>query len=192
MAYPYIYICCRACGVTYGKDQTLIDPAAAELLIAAASAATLTSAPAIFLEPEVSELPDLRCTSPTCRQPVRASYRYRFRNAQVGASEAAAVAVHPGTGEVVYCFANPTDPLPERYARAGFEKQQFHSLSSLRAFCNARGLVNDIEYDNPHDGMTEESMRTREEWERGKASKYQRERALAAQAAENERRGKRR
>jgi hypothetical protein len=109
------------------------------------------------------------------------SGRYRrSRNAQVGADEAAAVAVNEKTGEVVYCFANPSDPLPERYAAAGFKKEQFHSLASLRSFCKQRGLVNDIEYDNPHDGYTEEQQRAEAERERNRDSKYQRAREEAA------------
>lgn len=108
-------------------------------------------------------------------------------NAQVSASEAAAVAVHPKTGEVVYCFLNPSDPLPERYAAEGFEKQQFQSLSSLRQFCNQRGLVNDIEYDNPHDGYHEEQLRERERIESQRGESYRRERDLAQRAVNAER-----
>lgn len=106
------------------------------------------------------------CGNPARILTIGAGDNSRRHYAQVGAGEAAAVAVHPKTGEVVYCFANPGDPLPKRYAKAGFEKQQFHSLHALRSFCKSRGLVNDIEYDNPHEGYGEEVQRKREEAER--------------------------
>lgn len=127
------------------------------------------------------------CGAPTVFAPLYAGERGRIRNAQVGASEAAAVAINDATGEVVYCFANPGDPIPERYAAAGFRKEQFHSLSSLRRFCDERGLVNDVEYDNKHDGYGEEMQRQAEAVEREHGSAYRRERDLAARAIAAER-----
>jgi hypothetical protein len=73
----------------------------------------------------------------------RASARRRCYNAQVPESEAATVAVHPTTGEVVYCFDRPDRPMPPQYAAEGFEKRQFQSLAALDKFCTDRGLVNE-------------------------------------------------
>lgn len=106
----------------------------------------------------------------------------RFFNAQVAANEAAAVAVHPVTGETVYCFTDPNGDMPEQYRREGFVKQQFHSARELEKFCRERGLVNDIEYGNKHDGAFEYSQKVkaeREEERREKMAEYQRARERA-------------
>ena len=63
----------------------------------------------------------------------------RGKNQQVSEKEASAVAIHPQTGEVVYCFSRPDAPMPEMYKNEGFEKVQFQSYKSLENFCRERG-----------------------------------------------------
>ena len=131
------------------------------------------------------------CPYPQCpSQPAAADLLWRgnramynpsnvLHNAQVGADEAAAVAVHPETGEVVYCFTDPRNPMPSRYAEQGFVKQQFHSGRQLEAWCKARGLVNDMSYGNKHDGAFEESQKKKSVLEaerRERQAEYQRAR----------------
>lgn len=107
-----------------------------------------------------------------------------FRTARVSSREAAAVAIHPVTGDPIFCFARPTDPLPDRYRRLGYEKKQFHSIHELRRWCASKGLVNDItEYDNPDAGGYDDEVRERQEAEDRKwMETYKRERELAARA----------
>lgn len=182
--YPFVYTKCSKCGNETGRNITTLSESAAAALNGLSDGT------------ETPEHPELQCRYPQCRPTTTSSYRYHVRNAQVGADEAAAVAVriNPQTGkeEIRYCFFAPGDPLPERYAAQGFQKQQFHSLSSLRAFCSARGLRNDIEYDNKHEGTHEEGMRAREEWERTRDAKYQQERREVERAMNDERRSQRR
>lgn len=68
-------------------------------------------------------------------------------NAQVAEQEAAAVAVHPKTGDVSFCFPTPDSPMPALYASQGYVRVKFKSFHALQAFCRARGLVNDVETD---------------------------------------------
>ncbi len=104
-------------------------------------------------------------------------------NVRVSEREATAVAIHPLTGDPVFCFASPTDPLPERYRRLGYEKRQFHSIHELRAWCRSKGLVNDVlEYDQAYDGYSEEVARQQEEADRRWLERYRKERELAARA----------
>lgn len=106
------------------------------------------------------------------------------RNAQVGEREASAVAIHPVTGEVVYCFGDdPAKPLPEEWKKEGFEKKQFHSFKELEKFCRERGQVNDIEGDwHKDDGYFEEDLaRRRKQWsEERKRYMEEREKVKAA------------
>jgi hypothetical protein len=85
------------------------------------------------------------------------------RNQQIDPREAAAVAIHPKTGEVVYCFDTPTRDMPAQYRNEGFQKVQFHTARALEQFCRERGLVNDAEYGNKHDGYHEEMQRVQAE-----------------------------
>lgn len=99
-------------------------------------------------------------------------------------SDCAAVAIHPVTGDPIFCFMRSTDPLPERYRRLGYEKRIFRSVSELRRWCASKGLVNEItEYDNPNArGLDDDMARIQEEADRRWLDSYRRERALAARA----------
>jgi hypothetical protein len=104
-------------------------------------------------------------------------------NARVSSSEATAVAIHPITGDPIFCFARPSDPLPERYRRLGYEKRQFHSIHELRRWCASKGLTNDVtDYDQPHEGFMEDAWKQQEEADRRWRETYARERELAARA----------
>jgi hypothetical protein len=46
------------------------------------------------------------------------------------------------TGEVRYPGRNDV-PIPERYAKQGFERREMPTLASLRRFENERGVVNE-------------------------------------------------
>lgn len=119
------YVTCSACGSEYGFNAAQPDS-------------------------------DRSCPSQQCRPKTEGLLRRwgRISAAQVGEKEATAVAVHPGTGEVVYCFDRPDAPMPESYAREGFEKKQFHSIHELRSFCKSQGVLNDVvETDSRHDGV---------------------------------------
>lgn len=108
----------------------------------------------------------------------------RIRNQQVADVEAAAVAFNPKTGERVYCFANPTDPLPEQYAKEGFVKQQFKTARELEKFCRDNNLVNDMEYGNRHDGAFEEHLKRRSKDEKRAAEERAEKRREYQQARE--------
>ena len=104
-------------------------------------------------------------------------------NAQVSEREATAVAIHPVTGDPIFCFAKPTDPLPERYRRLGYEKRQFRSLHELRRWCASKGLTNDItDYDQNYEGFMEAAQAEQEAADKKWADTYRRERELAARA----------
>lgn len=107
-----------------------------------------------------------------------------FTRAQVGEKEATAVAIHPGTGEVVYCFGDdPAKPLPEQWRNQGFEKKQFHSFRELQKFCRATGQVNDIEGDwHKDDGYFEEDLSRRRKIEKEQRERYMDERQKVLQA----------
>jgi len=64
------------------------------------------------------------------------------RAAAVDAAERCVVWENPHTGEVRYPGRNDV-PIPERYARQGFERREMPTLSSLRRFENERGVVNE-------------------------------------------------
>lgn len=98
-------------------------------------------------------------------------------NVQVPDSEAAAVAVHPQTGEVVYCFDRPDRPLPAVWKEQGFVKQQFNHYKDLERFCRQTGQVNDIEGDWAHDGgFFEEDLARRKKIEAQRLEQYMDER----------------
>lgn len=102
----------------------------------------------------------------------------RVRSAQVGENEATSVAIHPVTKEVIYCFnEDPTAPMPEAYAKEGFEKQQFHHYRDLKKFCDDNGLVNDmVEGYHKDDGYFEENLANRKKAEKEKVERYMEER----------------
>jgi hypothetical protein len=96
---------------------------------------------------------------------------------------ATAVAIHPVTGDPVFCFTRSTDPLPERYRRLGYEKYVFRTVSELRRWCASKGLVNDItEYDSGYEGFDDEVRKAAEQKEQQWLESYKRERQLAAKA----------
>ena len=128
---------------------------------------------------------DTTCPYSACPSNVKQStgqWRYRYRNQQVGDNEATAIAIHPVTGEKVYCFDSPDREMPEHYRKEGFVKHQFKSFRELQKFCKDNGVVNDIEYGNKHDGYSEEMARVRrhrEEEKRDMLAAYQRAREQA-------------
>ena len=129
------------------------------------------------------------CPYPTCNpRPIRRWNRGRFVNCQVGEKEASAVAIHPVTGEEVYCFGDdPSKPLPEQYAKEGFEKVSFNHFRDLEKFCRERGMVNDIEGDwHKDDGYFEEqqSRSDKQHSEQMRAYKAEREKVKRAMREE--------
>lgn len=106
------------------------------------------------------------------------------RNAQVGENEATAVAIHPVTGEPVFCFnEDPTAPMPEVYAKEGFEKVQFHHYRDLDKWCKENGFVNDgIEGYHKDDGYFEEDYSKRQKVEKERVERYLEEREKARKA----------
>jgi hypothetical protein len=78
---------------------------------------------------------------------VDADLRASRVNAQVADSEASAIAIHPVTGEVSYCFDRPDREMPALYRDQGYVKVQHKSYRDLERFCRSRGVVNDIETD---------------------------------------------
>lgn len=117
---------------------------------------------------------------PAC---VPVSMQGRPRNAQVGENEASKVAIHPQTGEVVYCFTKPGDVMPQRYKDEGFEEKSFTSYRELERFCRQNDLVNDIEGDWHHnDGYGEEMQRIKDKSEKQRYEKYMDEREKVIQA----------
>ena len=104
-------------------------------------------------------------------------------NVQVGESEATAVAIHPVTGEAVYCFQRPDAPMPELYRQEGFEKVQFRHLSDLRNFCKQRGVVNDmVEGYHRDDGFFEEEHAKEEKQYKENMERYMEEREKVKKA----------
>lgn len=108
----------------------------------------------------------------------------RTHNVQVGEKEATAVAIHPTTGEVVYCFGRPDAPMPDTYKREGFQKVQFHHYHDLQRFCRQQGVVNDIEGDWHQDGegFFEDDLKERRKKEKMQYEQYMEEREKVRKA----------
>lgn len=105
------------------------------------------------------------------------------KNAQVSENEASKVAIHPVTGEVVYCFSKPGDVMPQRYKDEGFEEKSFTSYRELERFCRKNNLVNDIEGDWHHnDGYIEENQKKRDKAEKARYEQYMDEREKVLKA----------
>lgn len=108
----------------------------------------------------------------------------RTHNVQVSEAEAAAVAMHPVTGEVVWLTGDPTAPLADSYRREGFEKVRFHHFHDLQRFCREHGVVNDLEgdYHPDGDGYWEEKYAERSKKEREQRERYLEEREKVKEA----------
>lgn len=113
-------------------------------------------------------------------------------NVHVPDSEAAAIAVHPLTGEEVYCFDRPNAPLPEVWKKEGFVKMTFNHYKDLERHCRERGMVNDIEGDWAHDeGYFEEDLARRQKIYKEQRERYMEEREKVMRAHPELRRQKR-
>lgn len=116
---------------------------------------------------------------PTCASVAteEGAARRRGPAAQVGHGEAAAIAIHPTTGEQVFCFEKPDSPMPERYRKEGFQKVQFHHYRDLERFCRNNNLINDLEGDwHQEDGFFEEDLAKREKQRKEQYERYMEER----------------
>jgi hypothetical protein len=108
----------------------------------------------------------------------------RVKNVHVPDTEAAAVAIHPVTGEAVFCFERPDSPMPETYRQEGFTKVQFNHYRDLERFNRERGLVSDIEGDwsKEGEGFFEEDLKKRRKLESEHRERYLEEREKAKKA----------
>lgn len=108
----------------------------------------------------------------------------RVYNAQVGENEATKVAIHPVTGEIVYCFnENPNAPMPEVYKKEGFVEKSFVHYRELDKFCKENNLVNDaVEGYHKDDGYFEEDLARRQKEEKQRVERYLEEREKARKA----------
>lgn len=101
----------------------------------------------------------------------------KLKNVCVTDKEAAAIAIHPVTGEEMYCFDRPDAPMPKHLAAEGYVKVQLNSFKALERFCRERGVVNDIEGDWKHeDGYFQEDLARRRKIEREQRERYMEER----------------
>jgi len=70
----------------------------------------------------------------------------------MSASESTVVWENPATGKVSYPGRNDA-PMPERYARRGYERRELRTLREVDAFSAAHGVVNEKAHFNSGNGL---------------------------------------